>query len=291
MAFYSHTLFLGMAAIAMLPIAAPGQLTTVDQGPMPAAARVPQFDVISIRPNRSASGQFRSGSTPDGVSIVNAPLIVLIRQAYGLFNSNDDRVAGAPDWVKSEKFDIEAKVNGTDVADLHKINREQRGQMLQALLADRFKLKAHSETRELPVYWLTTVKRGPRLKEAPPADPSDGVADSKNPAARGSTQLSQGHLAARAISISSLLSSLTRITGRTVLDKTGLTGTYDVDLQWTDDAAASSSGPGGSSPDVTAESGPTLFTALQEQLGLKLEAGKGPVDCLVIDHVEHPSDN
>jgi uncharacterized protein (TIGR03435 family) len=263
----------------------------VDQAPTPAAARVPEFDVISIKPNRSTSGQFRSGSTPDGISVINAPLLVVIRQAYGLFNSNDDRVAGAPDWVKSEKFDIEAKVSGADVADLHKINREQRGLMLQALLADRFKLKAHSETRELPVYWLTAVKTGPRLKQAPLTDPSNGAADAKNPAARGSTQLAQGHLTAHTILISSLLSSLTRITGRTVLDKTGLTGTYDVDLEWTDDAAASSSGPSGSSTDAAAQSGPTLFTALQEQLGLKLESGRGPVDCLVIDHIEHPSDN
>lgn len=290
--FTSRTSLVVIAAIVLIPAAAPAQVTTVDQGPAPAAARVPEFDVVSIKSDRSPTGQFRSGTTPDGISVVNTPLLMLIRQAYGLFNTNDDRIAGAPDWVKSSKFDIEAKVSGADVDDLHKLNREQRGLMLQALLADRFKLKAHSETRELPIYWLTVSKSGSKLKGASNADITDGVTDSKDRAARGSTQLARGHLTAHAISISSLLSSLTQITGRTVLDKTGLTGEYDLTLEWTpDDASTSIRGPDGASINVVAESGPTIFTAVQEQLGLKLESGKGPVDCLVIDHVEPPTEN
>ena len=287
----------GLACAVMLATfttAAWGQVTSVNQDPaQPPGARVPQFDVVSIKPSKSDTSLFRSGSTPDGISVVNTSLLMLIRQAYGVFNSNDDRILGVPNWARTERFDIEAKVNGADLDDLHKLNREQRGLMLQTLLADRFQLKAHRETRALPVYYLVITKDGPRLKQATTGDTYPNGIKEANGTNTGVMRLARGQLTAQAVPISNILSALTQITGRTVIDKTGLTGRYDVNLAWTPDEPVTTSGSDGAAqtaPPIS-ESGPSIFTAIQERLGLKLESGRGPVDCLIVDHVAPPSEN
>jgi uncharacterized protein (TIGR03435 family) len=274
-----------------LPLASLAQMPIVNLDPSkPPAARIPEFDVVSIKPNKSGSGMFRSMTIPDGIRAENAPLIMLIRQAYGLFNSNDDLISRIPDWAKSDRFDIEAKVAGADVDDLKKLTRDQRGQMLQALLEDRFKLKAHRETMERPIYSLVVAKGGAKLKPATEGDTyPNGIKGPDGAAHGGMIRMGRTQFTVQAIAIADLLSSLTQITGRTVLDKTGLTGKYDISLEWTlDDATLVA--PDGSRLDVSA-SGPNIFTAIQEQLGLKLEAGKGPVEGLVIDRLEKPSEN
>jgi len=154
--------------------------------------------------------------------------------------------------------------------------------MIQAMLADRFKLLAHHEIREQPVYELVIAKNGPKLQEAKPAEGSDPG---------GTVESRAGQIAAKNVVVSQLVTRLTQTLGRTVVDKTeGLKGKYDFMLIWAPDEAGSSPSSASSSapPDPT---GPSIFTAIQEQLGLKLEPAKGPVDCLVIDHLEQPSEN
>jgi uncharacterized protein (TIGR03435 family) len=271
-----------------LPSAAFTQMTTVNQGPTQTpATRIPEFDVVSIKPDKSGGGLVRSMIIPNGIHMENAPLIMLLREAYGLFNSNDDLISGLPDWAKSDRFDIEAKVAGADVDDLKKLNRDQRGLMMQALLTDRFKLKAHRETIERPIYSLVVEKGGPKFKQATSDTLPNGIKWSDGVARGGMMRMGRNQLTAQSVPISNLISMLTQITGRTVLDKTGLAGNYDISLKWTPDDGPPPMLNG--EPDPNAP--PNIFTAIQEQLGLKLEPGKGPVEGLVIDHIERPSEN
>ncbi len=179
---------------------------------------------------------------------------------------------GLPSWGDSAQFDIEAKIDDDSVAarkDLSPQDREQLNKrMLQALLADRFKLRVHYETRIGSFYQLVIAKSGPKVKQWPTGQEPRGTSWGRN----GITIQGGG--------VDDLVMCLSDELGRKVVDKTGLTGHYDIDLKWTPDDQ-----PG--RPDA----GPTLFTALEEQLGLKLDAAKGPLDTLVVDHVDKPSEN
>lgn len=246
-------------------------------------AKLPSYEVSSVKPNKSLDCPFRMGPTPDGFNAQCVTLLLLIRNAYGMLKFTNDRIEGAPDWAKSEKFDVDAKVDSSDVAELKKLSRDERGMMLQALLADRFKLAIHTETREMPVFAVVIAKNGPRLKEATPDD-------------KGVMQLSPGKLVGQGIPIATFANMLMReqeLEGRSVLDKTGLSGKYDITLQWTPEDQSTpplADGAHASAPPPDA-SGPSIYTAIQEQLGLKLESTKGPAAFLVIDHVERPSPN
>jgi len=234
------------------------------------ASKVPAFAVASIRQNQSLTDQFNVRFTPDGVHIENASLLMIIRAAWGLMNSLDDKFIGIPSWAKTEKFNIDAKVDGADVDAYKALTIDQKRLMVQALLADRFKLETHPETREQPIYSLTIAKGGPKLKESHPA-----AGAPSNP---GMKEYSKGHLVGENVLISQLVSELTQTVDRTVEDRTGLAGRYDFALDWAPDDDSNSSKP-------------SLFTATQEQLGLKLEPTKAPVKCLVVDHLEQPSEN
>ena len=165
--------------------------------------------------------------------------------------------------------------------------------MLQALLADRFKLIVHRENRELPVYLLVAGKNGPKLHQSKLGANPDEIHDSSLESGHGG-----GKIIAPSITARDLAGMLTLALGRTVLDKTGLRGSYNLTLQWTADQAqapasnALENGQRGTeSASVSDSTWPSIFTAIQEQLGLKLEEGKGPVEVIVIDHVEKPSGN
>ena len=160
---------------------------------------------------------------------------------------------------------------------------------LQSLLEDRFALKAHLETKEMPVYELIVAKNGPRLPAAAPQ--TDGKS-------RGMMRMGRGELTGTAVKMDGLMMALGDVTGRTVLDKSGLKGEYDFKLQWTPEPGQMNSmaPPAGAQPPpsaapVSETTGPSLTTAVQEQLGLKLESTKGPVEVIVVDHVEKPSAN
>ena len=271
--------------------AAPGGVVSAG---VAADVKVPAFDVVSIKPNKSDSGMVRIMAKPDGYAASNVSLKMLIQNAYGI---REDLISGAPSWADSARFDIDAKVAGSDVDALKKLSPEQRRLVLRPLLADRFKLKIHTETKQLPVYELVAPKGGSKLKEATAGDTyANGIKGFDGVGRGGMMRVGRGQLTAQAVPMTSLANMLSQQLQRTVLDKTGLTGKYDLELNWTPDQGSDPmfKGPEGSPPRGDAapdSSGPSIFTALQEQLGLKLQSAKGPVETLVIDHVEMPSEN
>jgi uncharacterized protein (TIGR03435 family) len=289
-----------LLAIVLMAVAAPGlwgqggaASTETAQASATEDVKVPAFDVVSIKPNKSGSGRISIMFKPDGYSAENVSLKMLILGAYGL---KEDQLSGVPNWADSARYDIDAKVAGPDVADLQKLKNDQRRLMLQPFLADRFKLKAHNETKVLPIYELGVAKSGFKLKEATPGDTyANGIMGRDGAGHGGSMRMSPGQLTAQGIPMTSLVNALSQQLHRSVVDKTGLTGMYDFTLQWTDEGSdpmfkGTDGAPQKADPAPDA-SGPSIFTALQEQLGLKLQSTKGPVETLVVDHVETPSEN
>jgi len=254
------------------------------------------YEVASIKPNKSGDNMVRMMIRPDGLSATGATLDMLIQNAYGV---RYFQISGSPSWFKSERYDIEAKMDGSVVEELRKLSDDQREtetrRMLQALLADRFQLKLHSDTKQLAVYALVPAKNGPKLQAAKAGDTyPNGF---KGPDGGGGAGMifmegSGGPVTGQGVPIADLVRLLSQQLGRTVLDKTGLTGKYDFTLKWTPDENQGPPGPPGADnappPD---SSGPSIFTAVQEQLGLKLESQKGAVKILVVDHGEKPSEN
>lgn len=317
---------LAFAATTILVLTNAAQVMAQPQAQSaPPNAPVFEYEVASIKPSPppSGNGGFMMGLryTDDGFAAENYSLLLLVQTAFGV---SKERISGLPDWVSQVRYDIQAKMDSAAADELKKLDPNQlklvRQQMLQALLADRFKLTLHRETKDLPLYTLVIAKNGPKIQESKPDDtPAGGSSAPSGPSApKGSTfsagpdgkavglkggasQITFGRGGARTASakkgsMASLASSLSEILGRPVFDKTGLTGKYDYSLKWTQDDSQlqtfSKGGPGDSpSPDLSDSGGPTLFTALQEQLGLKLESGKGPVEIIVIDHIEKASGN
>jgi uncharacterized protein (TIGR03435 family) len=238
-------------------------------------AAVPVFEVVSVRPAQqpcaSGSGLLPS---PNGLHIACLPLEILIAQAYGLA-LDVNRLTGAPAWAKSAMYDVEAKVADEDVERYGKLTVEQQHEMLRAILADRFHLQAHKEMKEFPVYALVIAKGGSKLKES--------TADEGLPMVR---RRGRGQIESKAASLVSLPLFLQQEVGRPIVDETGLTGMYDFTLRWTPEQ-----GPKPSADATTSDEAPGLFTAIQEQLGLKLEPAKTPLETIVIDHIERPSGN
>lgn len=278
----------------------PSSAGSTSQSPA-STADLPKYEVATIKPTTSEGERRTIMMTPDGTSMHGVAIQMLLQQAFGV---ESDRIVDAPGWVKSSQYDIEAKVGPEDAPRMDKLKREQRAAMFLPLLEERFNLKYHHETRELPMYALVVAKGGPKLTEAKPGDPmphSDAAKPDGPPkdrvGNRGMMMMNPGSLEAHGGGMFFLSHALSSIVGRTVVDKTGLTGTYDFKLQWTPDEAAmlmahvgSEGGPpnGGMPADT---GGPSLFTALEEQLGLKLESQKSMVDVIVIDRIDPPSEN
>ncbi|MGA3129402.1 MAG: TIGR03435 family protein [Terracidiphilus sp.] len=261
-----------LTIIVSMTIAAPLCLSQT------AAATVPTFDVASIRLSNVSDGHhhiyndvreshFRTG---------NLSVRDLIQYAYGIPNS---QILGGPAWFDSTMFDIDAKSDPVVDAQLHALPSadaaHQKQLMVRALLADRFQLKTHNETRELPLYVLVVAKGGPKFQPSK----INGTTIDTHP-----TRL---HIAGSDDTVAILARELAQALGRVVLNKTGLTGRYDLNLRWTSDDSPAPLLNGAPDPDAP----PDIFTAIQEQLGLKLESSKGPVPVLVIDRVEIPSAN
>jgi uncharacterized protein (TIGR03435 family) len=258
-------------------------LTDPSPKPVDAGAKLPEYDVASVKLNKSGDRMMRIMNRPDGFSCTNISLKTLIGNAYGI---RQDLISGGPGWVDSMGFDVEAKVSGEDVAAFKRLTAGQRNSLLEALLTDRFHLKIHHETRTLPMYDLLLAKGGSRMKAEPPVAPSpDAAKDPEAAKPRGMMTMGSGILKGQGLPVTSIANHLSYIIQATVTDKTGLTGSFDFELKWTPDDA------GPTSPDASGEPNVSIFTAVQEQLGLKLQPTKGPVDTLIIDHVEQPSEN
>jgi uncharacterized protein (TIGR03435 family) len=259
----------------------PGIAVQMPDKPDP-SIKIPQFDVISVKPSKDNGTRMQF--TPDGMRGTAVTIEFLLFEGFGGINQN--QVIGEPSWANAEGFDIEAKVAPEDLPTMSKLTFEQRRTMFQQVLTERFKLVAHHETRELPIFQLTIGKHGSKLKVTAPDDPA-----SATPRRKG-MMFGRGKVTATGGSMSMFVTPLSRQLGRIIVDKTGLTGLYNFTLEWTPEGAAAP--PAGGSPSGAAppdQSGPDIFTAVQEQLGLKLESTKGPVDVIVIDHIEKPSAN
>jgi uncharacterized protein (TIGR03435 family) len=289
----------GALVVVGLSIAAPSrarvQKQTQTQNTVAPALPKFEYEVASIKPDLSDHTSAGWMISPDGLTVTNFSLAGLIENAYGI---RKYQLSGAPDWLNSETYDVDAKMDAATAEALKKLNSEDQNleqqQMLQTLLADRFKLKIHRETKEGPVYLLAIGKNGFKLQEARPG------ATYPNGAGPGSMSSSSNWLAEtmmfQAMPISGLARNLEARLGRPVLDKTGLTGNYDFTLKFAIDRSQSQSVTGDSpnaqpAPGQIDPDAPFLLEAIQKQLGLKLEPGKGPVEVIVIDHVERPSGN
>ena len=212
------------------------------------SARAQSFEVASVKINESGDPGGSMRTTPGGrLEAVNSTLQAMARYAY---NVRDYQIESAPQWFDSARFDVAAKAPGSATTP------EFRA-MMQKLLEERFALVLHRETRQLPVHILTIAKSGVRMTERSPGDSS---------VASGS-----GEIRGQRITMTMLANQLAAALGRPVQDRTGLTGKYDVTLQWAPDSSAET------------DTRPSIFAAVQEQLGLRLDTGKGPVEVLVID--------
>ena len=241
-----------------------------------------EYEVASIKPDKSGSGHISMTGADDGFTATNLPLQRLVLMAFGI---QDDRLFGLPNWVASENFDIEAKMESSVADAFNKLSTRDRPlvrqQMIQALLVDRFKLAFHRETRDLPIYSLVIAKNGSKLQESKIDVANPGGRSGLGPG-MGVSQAGRGGpitVTAQQTSTANLAIELSRELGRMVLDKTGLTGKYDFVLKWTPDDSQAPPGStlnGQPAPAAPDPSGPVLFTAIQEQLGLKLEPGKDP---------------
>jgi uncharacterized protein (TIGR03435 family) len=232
-----------------------------------------QFEVSSVRPDRSSDLVRSFWFTPDGLYIKGFPLHAILHTAFlGLHEYGDDRLIGEPGWVKSERYDIQAKVDEAEVAQWKKLPVDQQRLALQALIVERFNLRYHRESRTSAVYVLSIAKGGPRLKLAKLVSTSQGP--------HMFAPLEPGNMQSHSTYMWQLVEELENQLNCLVRDESGLGGTYDYSLTWTPDDQAHAE-----------SSGPSLFTAMKEQLGLKLEMQKRPVDVLIIDHIERPSPN
>lgn len=216
------------------------------------------FDAASIKPSPPGPNNTMTRFDPGGrFTATGAPLKALMQLAYGV---KDFQISGGPGWVGTERYDIVAKPEaGANPS------QEQLKRMIQALLAERFQLKIHRETRDLTIYSLVVGKNGPKLQASTDASASG-------------MSMGPGQLTGRKVAMKMFASMLEQQLGRVVVDNTGIPGEFDIRLEWAKDQT----------PDAA---GASIFTALQEQLGLRLESQKGPVEVLVIDSAEKASAN
>jgi len=274
------------------------------------AATNPTFEVASVKPNRSGPGPIRLGFAPGGrFMATNVTLRMLIGVAYGAPRILPDfQILGGPKWLESERFDIVAKADGDPKPGPNGPPPEMF-LMMRALLAERFQLMVHSETKEMAIYMLVMAKSDGQAGSQLHAASVDCAALMAAARARGGQpppppqpgerpqcgiRLFPGNMVAGGMPLAQLANTLSSLpaVNRVVVDKTGLTGNFDWDLKWTPDQMppAAEALPGAPPLPAIDPNGPSLFTAVQEQLGLKLESTKGPVDVLVIDRAEHPTE-
>lgn len=250
----------------------------------------PAFEVASVRQNSSGNSASRTGPVPGRFTIVNVPLRFIILDAYGL---RDQQLIDAPAWTNTTAYDISATYPGGTTP-----TEAESRRMVQQLLEDRFRLSLRTETRELPVYRLVLARKdgqpGPRLVRSD-VDCAAWLAEKRPQIGMGGsspvpggrrpacmiTGSRQGFITGGTRTLAELAAPLQAFAGRPVIDDTGLTGTFDIDLIWTPDERFA---PAGTQPDV----GVSLFAALEEQLGLKLEPARRPFEVRVVQQVEYP---
>ena len=273
--------------LALIALASFGWTGAAQPSPQPQTPAVPSpsFEVTAIRPDHLDGNHVRVSFDMHRLLATGASLKRLIEYAYNL---NDFQISGGPAWANSETYAIQAKVDDRAAAEFEKLPRERLGekrrQMMQNLLAERFNLKVSHSAKELPTYALVVAKKGPKFSKS--ALPNTAGEDFSS---------SNGQVTVKAGSMISFARWLSREVGRKVVDQTGLEGKYDFGFHWARERltplpdGASDGRLRTSTPFV--DSGPSIFTALPEQLGLKLESQRGRVETLIIESAEKPSED
>lgn len=313
-----------LTALALSVVAGPVAFGRMQQAPpasqiLQATGPLPSFEVATIKPNHSGSGPIFFGAAGHGAPLDRfIATNVSIKQLMGwAFAGNslplpDYEVSGGPNWIDSDRYDIDAKLEDSQVAQLQNSSGLdqilQVRRIVQGLLAQRFKLVVNDTTEIRPVYALVIAKSGLRMKEATPCSPPPpgfapppptGASPAAPPEPTPTTQPQiagrPGDLVACELPVKGLVRVLQLGLDRPIVDQTGLTGNFSFALKWTPgfDQPRPMPGPspGAEPPPPSDASGPSIFTAIQEQLGLKLESTKGPVEALEIVHIEKPSEN
>jgi uncharacterized protein (TIGR03435 family) len=233
------------------------------------------FALSTVKP--SVAQGWRLQPTPNGYSAMGVTLLQLVQEAYGMYEAG--RVSGGPKWVDADKFDVEAKVDAEDEAAYREKTLTEKHVFLKKLLVERFGLVVREEVKDWPVYMMVVAKYGPKMKLAV----ADDLPEGHDKGITGRVTRSQrGLLEGRGFSMEGLAQSLSHNpdVGRIVVDRTGLTGRYNLALNWMPVSAGNGD-----------DAGPSIFTAVQGQLGLKLEPGRSPVAVVVIERAEKPSAN
>jgi len=266
-------------------------------------APTPAFEVVSIKPNPSADRGSRIDVQPGGRVIwTNTTLESLIGASYQRFNFDNREVVGGPPWIDSDRFDIIAQAPAGAVLTSPDGFPGPLFAMIRAMLAERFRLVLHEEQRERPIYTLSLVngdgRLGPRLtpstidcaavmKDMAAGRWAQPLPSGRPPCAMGGPP---GQFASDGLEIANLASALSSLVGRPVIDRTGLTGAFDWNVEFAPESAVPNPNDD-PAPSSQPSDRPSIFTALREQLGLKLQPGRGPVSVLVVDRVEPPTPN
>jgi uncharacterized protein (TIGR03435 family) len=238
-----------------------------DEAPKPHA-----YEVVSIKPSDPNSHGSGMRTMPDGFAWNNNPIASMVKGAYGV--TIDSQIVGLPNWATQDGYDITAKTDPETTERLKNLPRKERWKeeqlMQQSILAERCQFEAHEETKELPVYELVIAKSGLKMKDAPPDEP-------------GSETMRSGQMAVHAMSIDTIVDGFAGTDGRLIVDKTGFEDRkFDFELKWTPEEQRAT---------ASDDAAPSFFTALEEQLGMKLVPAKDPVKVLIVDHIERPSPN
>jgi len=274
----------------------------------------PQFEVASLKPNKECETIPRAGNlspSPGRLEMPCVTLAALIQSAFGTFadgvsvNTQPLHTEGGPSWMRSEYYSLSAKSDGPARTEM------LAGPMLQAFLEERFQLKTHRETREMPVYAMTVGKGGLKVQPLaegactpldlthppPPPKPGEPRPNLCGVMLMGPTGQGQLMIEVRGSTMTQFAQRLSGRADRTVIDKTGVQGKFNFHLEFAPDphvlgqSAPAGLGADPGNPAPPPDAGPNLFVALQEQVGLKLSSDKGPVSFLIIDHVERPAPN
>ena len=281
------------------------------QSPGATGTAAPSFEVASVKPNKSGDPGIRFGLQPGGrFNAVNAPLRELIVFAYAPLQSF--QIEGGPGWIRSDRFDIAAKAEG----EVPRVAPGQTGPiqvMMRSLLADRFKLVTHTETKEQPIYTLVMARSDGRLGTqlvpstvdcaslaaargrgtgpgGPPNAPAPPPLPQPGERPQCGMMVGPATISAGGITLAELTRVLSQRVGRVIVDKTGLAGRYDFTVEFTPDQTPPQGAALNGAPFPAIDpNGPSIFTALQEQLGLKLESARGTVEMLIIESVEPPT--
>ncbi|QEE27479.1 TIGR03435 family protein [Terriglobus albidus] len=270
----------------------------------------PAFEVATIKPSDPAERRMMMQMSEGVLHAKNMPLVELINFAYEIKSSS--LLSGLPEWAKQEHYDVEAKQDEEEARALRKLPEEERGyatrRMVQKMLEERLHLKLTKEQKEQPVYALVVAKSGVKMKPsaAPPADEKagPGARPDAGPGAGGPQRMRRGMMMdgrgqltgtdSTTGMIANVISHMPEASERVVVDKTGLTGHYDFTLKWTPEMPAPAfrgADSGAPPPPASDNNGPTLFTALEEQLGLKLETAKDLVTSYHVESLDHPTAN